>query len=389
MLSNDTIALVKQSAPLLAQVGPEITQQFYRRLFFHHPELKGVFNQSHQLSGKQPLALFSALAAYAHYIDEPETLKTAITRINHKHVSLGIAPEHYPIVGHHLIATLKAEFGEQFSHDIEQAWQAAYQYLADLFISAEHGLSETFAQQSGGWQGQREFTLMEVVNHTPSVKSFYLKPSDEGALPNFAPGQFVSVFVPKEIAGLQQIRQYSLSAAAQHDFLRISVKRDGQVSQYLHTLEPGARLSLSAPAGDFTLNLNSKAKVYISAGVGITPMLSMLATHKTQLTDIPAVFLHANRTAEELGFADEILAAGQQISQFQYQYWLESGGANSLQGTMALSSMQHRLPLQQGEFYLCGPVGFMAEIKAQLLALGVNPSQIFYEVFGPHENLPN
>ena len=330
MLSNDTIALVKQSAPLLAQVGPEITQQFYRRLFFHHPELKGVFNQSHQQSGKQPLALFSALAAYAHYIDQPETLKSAIARINHKHVSLGIAPEHYPIVGQHLIATLKAAFGQQFSDEIEQAWHSAYQYLADLFITAEMGLSEASAQQRGGWQGKREFTLVEVVNHTPTVKSFYLKPSDGGALPNFAAGQFVSVFVPEEVAGFQQIRQYSLSAAAQHDYMRISVKRDGQVSHYLHTLEPGARLSLTPPAGDFTLKLSNKPKVYISAGVGITPMLCMLSTHKQQLTDVEAVFLHANRNSQELGFSDEILAAGQQISQFHCQYWLESGGANSL-----------------------------------------------------------
>lgn len=91
MLSQRTITLVKQSLPLLADAGVEVTEHFYQRMFAHNPELLDVFNLSNQRSGKQQFALFNALAAYATYIDQPEVLTSAIARINHKHTSLHCA----------------------------------------------------------------------------------------------------------------------------------------------------------------------------------------------------------------------------------------------------------------------------------------------------------
>ncbi|RRS07957.1 NO-inducible flavohemoprotein [Pseudoalteromonas sp. J010] len=389
MLTNETIRLVKQSAPLLAKVGPEITAKFYHNMFTEHPELRGVFNQSHQTSGSQPLALFSALAAYATYIDQPGVLNDAILRINHKHVSLGISPAQYNIVGHHLINTLKTELKEQFTHEVEQAWISAYQFLADLFITAEHGLYQHALQQVGGWQGTRDFYIDEVVNHTPNIKSFYLSPCDGKAIPKFKAGQFVSVFVPASAQTPSQIRQYSLSAAPNSKHFRISVKSDGLVSQYLHTLKAGDTVKLTPPAGDFTAKETNRPKIYISAGVGITPMLSMLAVHSQTMPDIEAYFLHANKTFEDLGFLGEINELGKGIKQFSVTNWLESKEHNALPGFMDISAVAASLPCAHGEFYLCGPLSFMAAIKAQLLRAGVSPSRIYYEVFGPHENLPS
>ncbi|MEK0160114.1 NO-inducible flavohemoprotein [Pseudoalteromonas piscicida] len=389
MLTHNTIELVKQSAPLLAQVGPEITAKFYHRMFNQHPELKGVFNQSHQASGKQPLALFSALAAYANYIDQPEVLSDAILRINHKHVSLGILPEQYAIVGQHLIATLKAEFSEQFTDEIEQAWLSAYQFLADLFITAEHGLYQTALKQQGGWQGTREFTIEKVISDTENIKSFYLKPADGKALPHYQAGQFVSVFVPKEVAGFQQIRQYSLSVAPNGSYLRISTKQDGAVSQYLHSLKAGDILKLTPPAGDFVRQHTASPKVYISAGVGITPMLCMLGVHSQHSPEVGAHFLHANKTHSDLGFNQEINELGSNIRDFNVVTWLESEADSTHSGLMDINAIKDTLPLTDGEFYLCGPVAFMRFIKTQLMNAGVKAEQIFYEVFGPHENLPN
>ncbi|MEJ6473244.1 NO-inducible flavohemoprotein [Pseudoalteromonas piscicida] len=389
MLTNNTIALVKQSAPLLAQVGPEITTRFYQRMFNQHPELKGVFNQSHQTSGKQPLALFGALAAYTNYIDQPEILSEAILRINHKHVSLGISPEQYGIVGHHLIATLKAEFGDVFTDEIEQAWLNAYQFLADLFITAEHGLYQTAQQQHGGWQGLREFVIEKVVSNTEHIKSFYLKPLDGKTLPSYQAGQFVSVFVPEEIIGVQQIRQYSLSVAPNPTYFRISVKSDGSISQYLHTLSVGDTIKLTPPAGDFVRHNTKAAKVYISAGVGITPMLCMLGVHSQHAPDVEAHFLHANKTQSDLGFTAEVHQLGQSIQHFNTTTWLESNPKGTASGLMDIHAIKETLPTEQGEFYLCGPLAFMTFIKGQLQDVGVNPERIFYEVFGPHENLPN
>ena len=85
MLSEKTIQIVKSTLPLLAQAGPQVTEYFYDRMFSYNPELKNIFNMTHQQSGSQQFALFNALAAYAANIDNLAVLKGALARINHKH----------------------------------------------------------------------------------------------------------------------------------------------------------------------------------------------------------------------------------------------------------------------------------------------------------------
>ena len=79
MLSQDTIAAVKSTIPVLANAGVAVTQHFYDRMFKHNPELKHVFNMSNQQGGAQPFALFNALAAYATYIDDLDKLASMVS----------------------------------------------------------------------------------------------------------------------------------------------------------------------------------------------------------------------------------------------------------------------------------------------------------------------
>eukprot|EP00487_Bulimina_marginata_P003206 TRINITY_DN17788_c0_g1_i1.p1 TRINITY_DN17788_c0_g1~~TRINITY_DN17788_c0_g1_i1.p1 ORF type:complete len:113 (-),score=11.70 TRINITY_DN17788_c0_g1_i1:120-458(-) len=99
MLSEKTISIVKSTAPLLAQAGTVVTEHFYNRLLSHNPELQHIFNMANQRSGRQQFALFNALAAYAQHIDNLDVLKEALARINHKHASMHILPEHYQLWG--------------------------------------------------------------------------------------------------------------------------------------------------------------------------------------------------------------------------------------------------------------------------------------------------
>ena len=94
MLSENTIKIVKSTIPLLVSAGTGVTEHFYNRMFTHNPELKHIFNMSNQATGKQPFALFNALAAYAQHIDNLEVLTSALNRINHKHASLNLDPRH-------------------------------------------------------------------------------------------------------------------------------------------------------------------------------------------------------------------------------------------------------------------------------------------------------
>ncbi|WP_125557449.1 NO-inducible flavohemoprotein [Pseudoalteromonas rubra] len=392
MLSQRTITLVKQSIPLLANAGVEVTEHFYQRMFAHNPELLDIFNLSNQRSGKQQFALFNALAAYATYLDQPEVLTEAIARINHKHASLSIQPHHYPIVGEHLLATLREMFVHQFTKEIEQAWAEAYSFLADLFITQEEGIYRQAEQLNGGWRGTRRFYISKIVSESELVKSFYLKPLNAQPVMPYQAGQFLAIQCRIPGESHQQIRQYSLSHTSNSQFYRISVKRDNLVSGYLHRLCEGDELDVMPPAGEFVLRQTRAPKVLISAGVGITPMMSMLHTLADQAFNQPLYFLHACRNPAQQSFHAELTSAAQSLPMLTVHTWLEENQndlvcTNNHAGRMRLAPLSSSLPLEHGEFYLCGPTPFMADIKQQLITLGVDNSRILYEVFGPHESL--
>ena len=131
MLDQATIAVIKSTIPLLESAGPALTQHFYQRMFNHNPELKDVFNLAHQRSGGQPLALFSAVAAYARNIDNLGALTGAVERIAHKHTGFLIQPEQYHIVGSHLLATLKEMGGSAVTDEVLEALAAEAETLTE------------------------------------------------------------------------------------------------------------------------------------------------------------------------------------------------------------------------------------------------------------------
>ena len=393
MLSDKTIEIVKSTVPLLAEAGTVVTDHFYKRLFSHNPELKNIFNMSNQDTGRQQFALFNALAAYAQNIDNLAVLKEALTRINHKHTSLNILPEHYPIVGAHLIGTLKELLPEQFTPDVEYAWREAYGVLADICITEEAALYEHSKNKHGGWAGTRQFEITNKQAESELVTSFTLTPVDGEAVITHKPGQYLGIKVKPEGAEYEEIRQYSISQKSNAKNYRISVKKElqpkpGMVSNYLHSLEQGTIVELYPPAGDFFLRNNTSPVVLISAGVGQTPMLAMLETLLSDNSNQEIMYLHACENTQQHSFSKYLYDLTAQNNHLKTITWFNQAteGAD-FTGLMNLNAVQAQLPLSNGDFYLCGPAGFMAFIKKQLLELGVKNEQIHYEVFGPHEDL--
>ena len=405
MLSNEHIQLVKSTVPLLEASGSAITDYFYNRLFTHNPEAQNIFNMSNQASGKQSFALFSAIAAYAKNLDNVEQLLSMVERIAQKHTSLNIQPEHYDLVGHHLIETLRELVPEQFTADIEEAWTVAYQALAAIFIAREGELYKQREVLKGGWKGGRQFKLVEKRIESELVKSLVFEPVDGGPVIDYQAGQYIGIEVQPKQSEFKEIRQYSLSDKANGESYRISVKREivgkpGIVSNYLHDgLRLADEVTLYAPAGDFFLTKTDAPVVLISAGVGLTPMQSMLETllaeqgskeesslQKSAQKKIH--FLHACENSGQHSFKKRLASLVQQNKVKALTWYksetLEQAGIH--QGYMDLVSVEEQLPLALGDFYLCGPVAFMQFAKQQLVTLGVNDTRIHYEVFGPHES---
>ncbi len=404
MLTPDQIAIVKSTVPLLESAGPAITQHFYQRMFSHNPELKDIFNLSHQHSGGQPVALFNAVAAYAKYIDNLPVLTAAVERIAHKHTSFNIQPEQYNIVGHHLIQTLKELAPDAFTAEVENAWVAAYQQLANIFIGREAEIYQANASAAGGWQGARKFKVQEKRQESELVTSFVFVPVDGQPVVDFQSGQYLGIRVQPESSDYQEIRQYSLSDRANGNSYRISVKREaaqdtngkpGIVSNYLHDhIEVNDELELFAPAGDFFFTDHQRPVVAISAGVGLTPMISIVETLAAKQYQQPVLFLHACENSAQHSFARRIHELSECLPLNSHIWYRQDNAAENQEGLsqnihhglMQLENVKQQLPLADGDFYLCGPVGFMQFAKQQLLELGVDQGRIHYEVFGPHQD---
>ncbi|PMG30469.1 nitric oxide dioxygenase [Shewanella sp. 10N.286.52.C2] len=396
MLDQHTIDVVKSTIPLLESAGPALTTHFYQRMFEHNPELKDVFNLTHQHSGGQPLALFSAVAAYAKNIDNLAVLGSAVERIAHKHTGFLIKPEQYAIVGGHLLATLEELGGEAVTEEVLTAWGKAYGFLADIFINREAQLYQQTAAAQGGWEGTRRFVIKSKTPESTLITSFLLVPEDGEEVINFIPGQYLSVSLEHDELEFKEIRQYSLSDAPNSNTYRISVKREagGKVSNLLHDhYQQGDVLDVVAPAGDFSLIADESPVILISAGVGQTPMMSMLNQLIAQKYANNITWIHACDNGAVHGFKEVIKAKTIANEQLQSYVWYREPAAQDLpaedfdfEGTVELEKIaEHMLP--NGQYYFCGPIGFMKAVKQQLLALNVPESQLHYEVFGPHADL--
>ena len=391
MLNNHHIEVVKQTIPILESAGPKLTKHFYQRMFNHNPELKDIFNMTHQHTGNQALALFEAIAAYAKNIENLEALTTAVERIAHKHTSFNIQPDHYQIVGHHLIETLRELATEQFTQQVEEAWTAAYLFLAQIFIDREGELYLKSKHAVGGWQNARRFIVQSKKIESELVKSFVLVPEDGEDVIDYLPGQYVGVEVKPSQSDYNEIRQYSLSQKPNGRDYRISVKREvgeyqGLVSNYLHDeVHVGDVVKLYPPAGDFFYTEKNKPVVLISAGVGATPIQSMMQTLASQ-NKRDVTVLYACNNADQHTFKEETRQIVSENDWKQFTWYFQESTAD-FKGALNIKLVEEQIALNDADYYMCGPVGFMEAVVKQLESHGVSRDRIHYEVFGPHAYL--
>ena len=389
MLSTASAEVVRATLPVVRDHAVQITGEFYPSMFAAHPELLDLFNQGNQASGQQRVALASAVVAFAGHLldpgDDPGSFDAIAERIAHKHVSLGIRAEQYPIVGRHLMAAVGTVLGDAVTPEVAAAWDEVYWLLACRLIAAEARL-----YQRGGidpavlW---RRWRVVKRQDDAVDAVSFTLVPDDGGAVPDFLPGQYVSVAVDLP-DGHRQPRQYSLSQGPVRGSLRIVVRRvrgvdgapDGAVSNHLHDhVHTDDTLLVGPPAGENTLDPGTGPVLLVSAGIGITPMASMLDhLARTQPTR-RVVVVHADRSADHHALRAEIRQTSAGLADVDRLTWYETGD-DERRGFVDVDA----IPLSEDTTaYLCGPVPFMRGVRAGLLRRGLAGDRIRYEVFGP------
>ncbi|MDI5891207.1 NO-inducible flavohemoprotein [Halomonas rhizosphaerae] len=386
MLTTEQEQLIAATAPVVADHLDAITQRFYPLMFERYPQVKPLFNQAHQQDGGQPRALAGAVLAYVGLRQDPQQARGVLSTVVSKHVSLGIQPDQYPIVGECLMAAIGEVLGEAVTPEVAAAWSGLYEELAGLLIELEDHRYREFEGRPGGWRGTRRFRIADIRQESAVIRSFVLEPEDGGPVADHQPGQFIGVRLT--IDGEPVYRHYSLSDVPNGSHYRISVKREpeGRASRHLHdALGVGDTLELLPPAGDLTLEDGDEPLLLASGGVGQTPMLPMARHALTQGRRV--VYLHAALDAEHHAFRDEVAALAEAHPERLRAVSIHERGDDADHAGRIDRELLARLVPEGARCYFVGPQGFMTAVDRALAELGVPGERRHYEHFGPSRPL--
>ena len=393
MLSDRSRPVIEATLPVVADNIEEIATRFYEHLFGEHPELlDGTFNRGNQAEKTQQMALAGSVAVFASsLLKVPEQLpEQLLSRIAHKHASLGITPAQYDVVHDNLFSAIVDVLGDAVTPEVAAAWDEVYWLMAYALINQERGLySARGVRPETVW---REWEVAEKIQETEDVVTFRVRTTDDRLVRTSLPGQYVSVqaLMPD---GVRQPRQYSLTRADDGEHRQFSVKRvhgadkpDGEVSNYLcDRVQVGDRLTMSLPFGDVVLDDSGRPVVFASAGIGVTPMAGMLSHLATAGSHLPITLLHADVDESSFALRQQVLDDVRALPGGSVHVWYERGAHTTLPveahaGMMDLDDV--KLP-ENALYYLCGPVPFMRAVRSALIERDVPARDIQYEVFGP------
>lgn len=394
MLSGTAFPVIEATLPVVGENIQEIARRFYQHMFGEHPELlDGLFNRGNQADGRQQQALAGSVAAFAGFlVSHPNELPDPLlSRIAHKHASLGLRPDQYQIVHDNLMWAIGDVLGDAVTPDVAAAWDEVYWLMANALIAQERGLYEAASLSPetvwGTWR------VVEKVRETEDVVTFLVERTDERDVEPSLPGQYVTVRM-RMPDGVEQLRQYSLTSADDGKHRRFAVKRvrgngtpAGEMSTLLHEhVQVGHELVLSAPFGDVVVADSPRPLVLMSAGIGVTAMAGMLSHVAVERSHRTVRFLHADDAPETFALRQQVKADLTALEDGTLTTWFEQfsdshvGAADEHQGFMDLGAVE--LP-SDAQYYMCGPLPFMQTVRSSLISRGVAPQDIQYEVFGP------
>ena len=282
---------------------------------------------------------------------------------------------------------------------LSSGWTRSLQQLLDQGADAatgNSGLSGNIAP-APAWPGFRPLRVTGTHDESRSVRSFSLADVDSAPLPEWLPGQSITLRIPAGPGGVSLIRNYSLSNEPGSGTYRISVKREplGTVSDYLHSqVRPGDILDVAAPRGTFFLNDGDDPVVLVSAGVGATPVLSMLHALVRTASTRPVWWLHGARNGTEHPFAAEERELLKALPhRHSCVFYSRPAGTDHLgheydkRGRLSADDLNRLALPASAQAFICGPDTFMDDVSAALTTCGIDPANVHMERFGAHAAL--
>ncbi|MDN8579345.1 globin domain-containing protein [Corynebacterium bovis] len=349
---------VRETLPLVGAHIGEITRLFYRSMFAAHPELgRDLFNRGNQRSGGQQKALAASVATFATMLVDPGARppEGMLSRIAHKHVSLGVTAEQYVVVHDHLFAAIGEVLGDAVTPEVAEAWEEVYRLLEEVLVGEERALYRRSGVDDGDVFVTARLRGSRVL--TPRVTELTF---DAPGFADTRPGQYTSIGV-RLPDGARQLRQYSLVDWDGRGFT-VVVQRDGEVSSHLLDTLP-ATVDATLPAGDLVL-AGDEPLVLVGSGIGSTPLVGILRG----VRDRPVTVLHVEQPG--VGYAQEevtdrlVAALGGEHRRFT--------------GEVELADLP-----EGARWYLCGGERFLRAVLPQVGRFA--PAAVHTELFTPND----
>jgi ferredoxin-NADP reductase/MOSC domain-containing protein YiiM len=281
---------------------------------------------------------------------------------------------------------------------LSKGWQSSFQAIlpqeaSPKPVEGNPGLADE--EQAPAWPGLRQMLVANINKESESVTSFVLAPIDGQNLPVFQAGQFVVLRLLVDPGKAPVLRSYSLSDLPGANHFRISVKNElnGIGSSFLcNRAREGDLLDVSAPRGIFTLRPGQNPVVLLSAGVGATPVLSMLHTLAAERSQREIWWVYGARNSVDHPFAEESRSLLKQLSRGRGYIVYSRPAANDQAGAdfdapgHINTALLEKIGVSQGsDFYLCGPSSFLQNMRDGLRNWGVVGKNVHTEIFGSLE----
>jgi ferredoxin-NADP reductase/ferredoxin len=281
---------------------------------------------------------------------------------------------------------------------LSKGWQSSFRAMLQQDLSSKTTLGNpglAYEEQAPAWPGFRQMRVANINKESDSVTSFILSPIDGQALPLFEAGQFVVLRMLVDPDEPPVLRSYSLSDLPAADHFRISVKNElnGIGSSFLcNRAREGDLLDVSAPRGSFTLRPSQGPVVLLSAGVGATPVMSMLHTLAAEGSQREVWWIYGARNRVDHPFAEESRSLLKQLSRargyivYSRPAAIDQVGADFDAPGHIDTALLGRIGVSQGsDFYLCGPSSFLQNMRDGLRNWGVLAGNVHTEIFGSPE----
>ncbi len=283
---------------------------------------------------------------------------------------------------------------------LSKGWQSSFQAMLQQDLSSKTTVGNpglAYEEQAPAWPGFRQMRVANIHTESDSVSSFVLSPIDGQPLPVFQAGQFVVLRLLVDPGKPPLLRSYSLSNRPAADHFRISVKNElnGIGSSFLcNRTHKGDLLDVSAPRGSFTLRPSQSPAVLVSAGVGATPVMSMLHALAAEKSQQEIWWIYGARNRVEHPFAEESRSLLKQLSRGR-AYIVYSRPAATDQVGADFDAPGHidtalleKIGVPPGsDFYLCGPSSFLQNMRDGLGTWGVLAENVHTEIFGALESI--